>query len=189
MPTSSSSSAGAEDRQLVGRFLAERSEEAFRTLYRAHTPALYGFALRLTRGNEDAAQDVVQETWVRAVGKLAGFRWQSSLKTWLHAVALNLHREQLRRRATADAKQGELRRRFAVVHGGVGRTMDLEQGLRELPDGQREVMLLHDVEGYTHEEIGELLGIASGTSKSQLARARRAMRAWLDGKEGSTHAR
>lgn len=190
MPTSSSSSVAADDRELVRRFLRSGSERAFRALYRAHAAPLYGFALRLTRGDEAAAQDIVQDTWVRAVARLGEFRWQSSLKTWLHAVALNVHREGLRRRATAQRKTEEVQRRFAVVRGGgdEGPRIDLERGVAELPDGQREVLLLHDIEGYTHEEIAALLDIAEGTSKSQLSRARRAMRTWLDRQKASFHA-
>lgn len=177
------------DRPLVRRFLRTRSERAFRVLYRAHSPALYGFALRLTRGDEERAQDIVQDTWIRAVSRLHGFRWQSSLKTWLHAVALNVHREQLRRRAGEGGKRAEVRRRLAVVPApGALPRLDLERGLGELPDGQREVLMLHDIEGYTHKEIAALLEIEEGTSKSQLSRARRTLRTWLDGEGANLHA-
>lgn len=169
-----------DDRRLARDFLRTRSEAAFRALYRLHTPPLYGFALRLARGNEDEAQDIVQEAWVRAVARLDGFRWQSSLKTWLHAVALNVHRELVRRRHTVERYHNEAQRRFTVVRGGERPpALDLERAIDELPDGQREVLILHDVEGYTHEEIATLTGIAAGTSKSQLSRARQGMRAWL----------
>jgi RNA polymerase sigma-70 factor (ECF subfamily) len=181
MPTSSSSSATADDRGLVDRFLRSGDEGAFRALYRAHAPALYAFALRLTRGNEAEAQDVLQDMWLRATPKLGDFRWQSSLRTWLHSVALNVHREQLRARSRQDTRAAETRRRFSVVGGGVDAAeVDLERGIHELPDGYREVLLLHDVEGYTHKEISVLLEIEEGTSKSQLSKARRAMRTWLD---------
>jgi len=177
------------DRTLVRRFLRTRSEHAFRALYRAHSPSLYGFALRLTRGAEDRAQDIVQDTWIRAVSRLSGFRWQSSLKTWLHAVALNVHREQLRRLQGADDKRAEVRRRLTVIGArDESPRLDLERGLGELPDGQREVLILHDIEGYTHKEIAALLAIEEGTSKSQLSRARRTLRTWLDGQGVSFHA-
>lgn len=186
----------ADDRRLVKEFLGRRSEHAFRALYRVHTPALYGFALRLARGNRDEAEDIVQDAWVRAVAQLDGFRWQSSLKTWLHAVALNVYRETLRRRDTAARHRQELQRRFTVVHGDRRPPpLDLERAVRELPDGQREALVLHDIEGYTHQEIAGLLGIAEGTSKSQLSKARRALRARLsgrgddNGKERNDHAR
>jgi len=188
MPTSSSSSGAADERALVRRFLRTGSEDSFRTLYRAHTPALYGFALRLARGDEQAAQDIVQDAWVRAIGKLDTFRWQSSLKTWLHAVALNVHREGLRRRATAERHDNEAQRRFTVIRSAGEPALDIGQAINELPDGQREVLVMHDIEGYTHQEIAALLDIAEGTSKSQLSRARAALRAWMDGKGASRNA-
>jgi RNA polymerase sigma-70 factor (ECF subfamily) len=176
-----SSSAVADDRALVDRFLRSGDEAAFRALYRAHAPALYAFALRLTRGNDAEAQDVLQEMWLRATPKLGDFRWQSTLRTWLHSVALNVHRERLRKMSRQDAEAAETRRRFYVV-GATAESdeVDLERGIHELPDGYREVLLLHDVEGYTHKEISVLLEIEEGTSKSQLSKARRAMRIWLD---------
>ena len=190
MPTSSSSSAAASDRRLVQRFLRTGSERVFRTLYKRHAPALYRFALRLVRGNDGAAQDIVQETWLRAVPRLRDFRWQSSLRTWLHAVAINVHRETLRRRVVDQAKAAEASGRFTVVAGRHDLPpVDLERGIRELPDGYREVLVLHDIEGYTHKEIAALLGIEEGTSKSQLSKARRAMRTWLDSQGAELHAR
>jgi RNA polymerase sigma-70 factor (ECF subfamily) len=177
-----------DDRALVRRFLRSGSEASFRALYRAHTPALYGFALRLARGDPHAAQDIVQEAWVRAIRKLDEFRWRSSLKTWLHAVALNVHREGLRRRTTAERHDHETQHRFTVIRGAGEPALDIEQAISELPDGQREVLIMHDIEGYTHREIATLLDIAEGTSKSQLSRARAAVRARLDGKGASRHA-
>jgi RNA polymerase sigma-70 factor (ECF subfamily) len=172
----------------VRRFLRTGSEASFRALYRVHTPALYGFALRLARGDEPAAQDIVQEAWMRAIGKLGAFRWQSSLKTWLHAVALNVYREGLRHRATAERHDHEAQRRFTVVRGTGEPALDVGQAIHELPDGQREVLVMHDIEGYTHQEIAALLDIAEGTSKSQLSRARTALRALLEGKGASRNA-
>ena len=90
---------GTDDRRLVQRFLDSHDEAAFRELYRAHAAYVYRLALRLTAGKESAAQDIVQDTWMRAVPKLAQFRWQSSLRTWLCAELVNVHREELRRRA------------------------------------------------------------------------------------------
>jgi RNA polymerase sigma-70 factor (ECF subfamily) len=172
-----------DEQRWVRSYLRTRSEADFRALYRAHTPALYGFALRLARGDQDEAQDIVQDTWMRAAARLDGFRWQSSLKTWLHAVVLNVHRERLRRRAVAGRHDGEVQRRFTVLRGDrQPSAIDLERAVRELPDGQRDVMVLHDVEGYTHEEIAAMAGIAVGTSKSQLSKARRTLRARLGGR-------
>ena len=190
MPTSSSSSESADDRGLVRRFVRTRDEAAFRALYRAHAPSLYGLALRLVRGNEATAQDIVQEAWLRVVPRLGQFRWQSKLRTWLCAVVVNVHREELRRRARETERVAAARRGLNVVRGsGSVGSSDLERAIAELPDGYREVLVLHDVEGYTHKEIASMLGIEEGTSKSQLSRARRAMRTWLDTEGASFHAK
>jgi len=177
---------GADDRELVDRFLASHDEGAFRELYRAHAPRLYRLALRLTRGVESEAQDLVQETWMRATAKLRHFRWQAKLSTWLGSIVINAHRESLRRQAGEAKRIADARTRLSVV-GAATRDVspDLERAIADLPDGQREVLVLHDIEGYTHHEIAELLGVAEGTSKSQLSRARDAMRTWLS-REGAS---
>jgi len=157
------------DRLLVKAYLARRDEGSFRELYRVHTPALYRFAV--LRVGRDAAEDVVQETWLRAARGLAAFRWQASLRTWLTGIALNLCREHYRRGmglvALSDAGADGQR-----TAGGA----ELRQAISTLPDRYREVLLLHDVEGHTHAEIGTLLDISPGTSKSQLHHARRRLR-------------
>jgi RNA polymerase sigma-70 factor (ECF subfamily) len=166
------------DEELVERFLRDRDEEAFAELYRRHTRALYNFALRL--GGEAAAADVVQEAWMRAARGLARFRWQSSLRTWLFGVALNCWRETARTPAEAFA-DGETDRVGApdpVVR------LDLERAVAALAPGFRLVFLLHDVHGFTHREIADILGIEEGASKSQLSRARARLRARWSGSSG-----
>jgi len=146
----------------------------FRALYRAHTPALHLLALRLLGGAHADAEDAIQEAWIRAVRALPDFRWHSSLRTWLCGIAINCCREILRRRKplldAADA---------ADPPAPPAQSMGLESLVQSLPDGYREVLVLHDVEGYTHEEIATLLHIAAGTSKSQLSRARAVLRKTL----------
>lgn len=138
--------------------------------------------LRSARGDEEEAREIVQETWVRAVEGLEGFRWESSLRTWLVSVALNVGRERARR-AGRETPVGDVE-----MPTGVGRStvepIDLGRAIDALPDGYREVLVLHDLEGFTHEEIGGLLGVAAGTSKSQLHRARARVRARLAAAEG-----
>ena len=181
---------GADDRRLVRCFIDSHDEAAFRELYRAHAAYLYRLALRLTAGRESASQDIVQDTWLRAIPKLPQFRWQSSLRTWLCAVLVNVHREELRRRARDADRAAEARRRLSVVGDAEpNESSDLERVIAELPDGYREVLVLHDIEGYTHREIATLLGIEEGTSKSQLSRARRTLRTKLESNGVSTHAR
>lgn len=164
------------DRLLVDRFLRTRSEAAFLLLYDRHTNALYRFASRLCGGSGHEPAELVQEAWMRALGGLPAFRWGSSLGTWLCGIVLNRWRE-LRRLDERD-------RQFAVIEGSKAPgfappsvdAIALERALATLPEGYREVLLLHDLEGYTHEEIAQHFGIVEGTSKSQLHRARRALR-------------
>ena len=160
------------ERESVRRFLAGRDEASFRALYRAQTPFLYALALRLCGGRRSDAEDIVQETWVRAVSGLAGFRWESALSTWLCGIAIRCFREQVRTRR--EEPMPELPP--AAASADPEPDIDLERGIADLAPGYREVLLLHDVHGYSHEEIGRLLGIDAGTSKSQLSRAREALR-------------
>lgn len=161
------------DRPLVEAFLAGRDEGVFRELYRRHTPALYLFALRFLRGVTQDAEDAVQESWIRAVESLAAFRWQSSFRTWLFGIAVNCSREILR----ARPRQVE---EAALSQASSSQSIELEQLIRRLPDGCREVFILHDIEGYLHSEIGTQLGIAVGTSKHHLFQARRKLREGLN---------
>lgn len=169
----------ADDRSLARRVLERGDERAFRTLYRRHTPAMHRFVLRVLGGDGPEAEDVIQETWVRAVGKLAGFRWEAELRSWLTAIALNLARESLRRRARRPSAPLERTAAPAAPPARDGERIDLERAIAGLPDGCRAVFVLHDLEGFTHEEIARRLEIAVGTSKSQLFDARRALRARL----------
>jgi len=171
------------DRALAERVQSEGDEQAFRALYRRHTPRLYQFALRLLGGNELDAEDVVQETWIRATAGLGEFRWESSMKTWLTGIALNLCRGLFRRH---DRKWIEMRDDLELVTGPPREheRIDLEAAIAKLPPGYRTVVILHDVEGLTHEEIGRELEISANTSKSQLSRGRRMLRSLLEPHEG-----
>lgn len=173
------------DRQLVRAYLRTRCEEAFRTLYRRHTPALYRTAYRLSEPG--LAEEAVQEAWCRAAQHLAGFEWRSTLLTWLMGILIRCCREAQREsggvlafRTDADVENEP------AVDTRSARLDDIERALLGLPAGYREVLLLHDVEGFTHDEIARALGIAPGTSKSQLARARRALRRRLAGQGGGS---
>ena len=167
------------DRELVEAVVVNGDERAFRELYRRHTPRLYQLVLRLVESEQDA-EDIVQETWIRASEAAGNFRWESAFATWLTGIAVNRFRELLRKRnrwpsialdqvAEPESKQ---------VH--IGERIDLERALSLLPVGYRTVLVLHDLEGYRHEEIAEQLGIAPGTSKSQLFHARRYVRTLLE---------
>lgn len=169
----------SEEGALLARFRRSGDEAAFRDLYGRRTPALYGLALRLTGGVESDAAEVVQEAWVRAVRSLPRFRGRSSFGTWLAGIAVNCHRELVRRRAP----ERDLPAALPAPPAGLDPAdrITLERAVAALPTGYRTVLVLHDIEGYTHEEIAGMLSIRAGTCKSQLSRARRALRAVLDG--------
>jgi RNA polymerase sigma-70 factor (ECF subfamily) len=167
------------DRALVRAFLDGRGEAAFRELHRRHAAAVHGLIRRfLGRRLESSAEDVLQETWIRACERLADYGGRSALRTWLCGIAVNCCRELQRARARADPEP-----HAPAADTAPELRLDLARHVAELADGYREVLVLHDVEGWTHEEIAAGLGIEVGTSKSQLARARRALRRRLDGSE------
>jgi RNA polymerase sigma factor (sigma-70 family) len=172
------------DRRLVKRFIRTGAEAAFRELYRRHTPALYSLALRLVGGSEADAEDAIQDTWIRACQGLSGFQWRSSLRTWLTGILINRVRELSRERQHRG--EDELpEESLPAITARPGERIDLEQALARIPPGYRHVLVLHDVSGFTHEEISGFLRISVGTSKSQLYHARRAVRAMFRTERGS----
>jgi len=166
------------DRALAERVQRDGDDTAFRALYRRHTPRLYQFTLRVLGGNEPDAEDVVQETWLRAVERLSEFRWEAELGTWLTGIALNLCRGLFRRH---DRRWIAMREDLDLVAAPrqEHERIDLEAALTKLPPGYRTVVILHDVEGFTHEQIAERLQISANTSKSQLSRGRKLLRSLL----------
>jgi RNA polymerase sigma-70 factor (ECF subfamily) len=178
----------ADDRSLAEAVAGTGDERAFRELYRRHTPALHQLVLRMLGGVAPDAEDVVQEAWVRAVRQLAKFRWESSLRTWLTAIGLNLARETLRKRARTRTEEIDERLGLSARPVRDAERIDLERAIARLPNGYRAVLVLHDVEGFTHEEISRQLQIAVGTSKSQLFDARRAVRSLLQPPSEARHA-
>lgn len=165
-----------DDLALVDTFLRTRSEDAFDALYEAHTPVLYALAMRLMGGDEREAEDLVQESWIRAVRALPSFRARSALRSWLCGLLVNVRRERMRTEwRMVDAPGVEP----AANAGDLDDALDLERAIAALPEGARDVYVLHDVYGYTHREIGEMLGVADSTSRSQLTRARTLLRSSL----------
>jgi RNA polymerase sigma-70 factor, ECF subfamily len=167
------------DRQLVETVVINGDERAFRELYRRHTPRLYQLIYRLVESEQDA-EDIVQEAWIRASEAAANFRWESGFATWLTGIAINRFRELLRKRNRWPVLGLEAVAEPESRTEHVGERIDLERALSLLPVGYRTVLVLHDLEGYRHEEIAEQLGIAAGTSKSQLFHARRYVRTLLE---------
>ncbi|HEY7471142.1 MAG TPA: sigma-70 family RNA polymerase sigma factor [Gemmatimonadota bacterium] len=150
---------------------------AFQRLYEDHVGRVYALCLRLTADPEEAMERT-QDAFVRAWRKLGSFRGDSAFSTWLHRLAVNVvlaeRRASGRRERRTEAAGMEGPRLAPAPRPGLG--VDLERAIADLPPGARTVFVLYDVEGYRHEEIAEMNGIAPGTSKAQLHRARRLLR-------------
>ena len=154
---------------------------AFEAIYRAHAPSVHKLVQRMV-ADEQNARELTQDTFVRAWERLTSFKGQSSLRTWLHRVAVNIVLEHLR-----GARRDALRMIDADESlagrsdiGALDARMDVNAALARLPAGSRTVFVLHDIEGYSHEEIAEMTGIAQGTSRAQLFRARQRLMTILD---------
>jgi RNA polymerase sigma-70 factor (ECF subfamily) len=155
---------------------------AFRALYEHHVGRVYAVCLRLA-GNRTEAEEHTQDVFVRAWERLASFRGESAFSTWLHRLAVN---EVLQGRRTAGRRAARViltedpALLDATQAADVGQGGDLERAIAGLPEAARRVFVLHDIEGYHHEEIASMAGIAEGTSKAHLHRARRLLREALD---------
>jgi RNA polymerase sigma factor (sigma-70 family) len=174
-------SAAADSDERLIRAVAAGDDTAFRTLYRRHTPRVRALVGRMLGGHEADTDDVLQDTWVRAVVGLQSFRGDSTLGTWLSSIGIKVAWELIRRRRPGILTD-MLETPSAPMPDTIAR-VDLDVALSRLPDAYRIVVVLHDVEGYTHDEIARQLGVAEGTSKSNLSRARRALRAMLESHE------
>ena len=160
---------------------ASGDAHAFERLYRTHVARIHSLVRRML--NDEDADEVTQDVFVRAWQKLATYRGEAAFGTWLHRLAVNVI---LGRRETLGIRRQRHLDGDAALETVASRrttpeiSMDFEAALARLPDGARQVFVLHDVEGYRHEEIAGMLGLATGTSKSQLHRARMALRRHLE---------
>jgi RNA polymerase sigma-70 factor, ECF subfamily len=161
---------------------ADGDHTAFERLYRDHVGRVYALCVRMV--DEQSAEDLTQEVFIRAWRKLDTFKGQAQFGTWLHRLAVNhvlSRRETQRKREARNAGGDGLLARFtAPSRRSSGHALDIENAIGKLPDRAREVFVLYDVEGYSHDEIAGSLGVSVGTSKSQLHRARMLMRRHLD---------
>ena len=160
---------------------ASGDRRAFERLYRTHVDRVYAICTRML-ADRVLAEEVTQDVFVRVWQKLPGFRGESAFNTWLHRVAVNVV---LSRRKRASIHGARIADDDALDDSptravSVGERIDLDAAIAGLPAGARRVFVLHDVEGFTHEEIGEQLGITSGGSKAQLHRARMLLRTALN---------
>ena len=159
---------------------------AFEGLYRKHVSRVHGVILRLVGGHAGRAEDLAQEAFVRAWQALPSYRFESAFSTWLHRLAVNTALMELRaRRSRPQASDDEdaFDSIGSVDSAGhvTALSMDLERAVATLPPRARAVLVLHDVEGWKHEEIAAELGMAVGSSKAQLHRARGLLRSRLGG--------
>ena len=183
-PSNSSGDATTTDLDLAGRIRAGE-EAAFEALYRQHATRLYNLAVRMG-GRQYDADDLLQEIFLLAYRKMDTFRGDSTLGTWLYRLAMNYCLDVLRSRQTRmnqrtdsiDEPDARPLASPAAVVGAVSR-IDLERAIAALPAACRAAFLLHDVEGFGHQEVGAILGVSAGTSKSQVHKARRRIRTHL----------
>lgn len=164
--------------QLIARAI-EGDPAAQRELYDAHVDRVYRLAFRVA-GDDELARDFTQEAFIRAFDRLPTFRREASFGTWLYTIAMSVALNGIR--SIRRLRTREVPLDVAETLGDRKRIADpdlkdrLHKAIEDLPPGYRAVFLMHDLEGYTHEEIGEVLGIQSGTSKAQLFRARARLR-------------
>lgn len=166
----------------VVRRAQEGDVDAFEILYRANASAVFGLCRRMT-GDQARARELVQDIFVRAWERLTTFRGECTLATWLHRLGANVVLEHLRARKREglrmiDGDEDDFGSRSTT--GQLDARIDLDAALLRLPAGARVVFVLHDIEGYSHDEIARMTGIASGTARAQLWRARRALMTLLD---------
>jgi RNA polymerase sigma-70 factor (ECF subfamily) len=169
------------------RALLERARQgdpsALRALYDAHVERIYRLCYRLT-GLEHLARELTQDTFIRAFERIEGFREESAFGTWLHTIATSVSLNELRRRKRERDRSAPLEDATIMIAESAPRSDPvlrerLMEAVNALPEGCRTVFIMHDSEGYTHEEIAAALGVSVGTSKAQLSRARGKLRVSL----------
>jgi len=187
MPSNRSEDSRSADSTLVARCVAGEAE-AFKELYDAHATRLYNLAYRMA-GTAAEAEDLLQEIFLQAFRKLSSYRGESTIGTWLYRLAVNLCLDRLRSRqermdrvtVALDGEGGQAGGPAARRIDSVVLRLDLERAIEQLPASYKAAFLLHDVEGFEHHEVGAMLGIAEGTSKSLVHKARLRIRALLGG--------
>jgi RNA polymerase sigma-70 factor (ECF subfamily) len=178
----------APEAQFIAR-AQQGDEEAFAALFEAHKRRVYTLCLRMT-GNTAEAEDLTQEAFLQLFRKISTFRGESAFSTWLHRLAVNVVLMHLRKKGlqqvsldeTEDSQGEPVRRDYGEQDARLVMSVDrigLNRAIAELPPGYRAIFILHDVEGYEHNEIAEIMNCSVGNSKSQLHKARMKLREWL----------
>ena len=183
LPRTDAGERRAEDDGLVARLRAG-DPDAFEALYRRHASTIFGLALRMLQNRADA-EDLLQEIFLQAHSKLPSFEGRSAFGTWLYRLGVNRCLDHLRSRSAKEQARTDpltLTSSAAFPGGQRGgtRSLELERAIGELPPSSRAAFLLHDVEGYDHTEVSDMLGVAVGTSKSLVHRARMKLRGRLN---------
>ena len=175
------------------RLAQQGDERGFERIYRLHSQRVYALCLRMMRGNSAEAEELTQESFLQLFRKIGTFRGESAFSTWLHRLTFNIVLMRLRRHSfqvlsldemlepgekTAGLLQKHIGSRDLRLAGSADR-MDVEWALKQLPRGYRAVFILHDVQGYEHNEIAAIRGCSLGNSKSQLHKARARLRQLL----------
>ena len=177
---------GITEKEAIGR--AQQGDgPSFEMLYGLHKRRVYSLCLRMT-GNTAEAEDLTQEAFLQLYRKIATFRGESAFSTWLHRLAVNVVLMHLRKKGLPevsleetmepqqeDGPKKDIGARDNVLAGSIDR-VNLERAIESLPPGYRIIFVLHDVEGYEHNEIAEMMGCSIGNSKSQLHKARMKLR-------------
>jgi RNA polymerase sigma-70 factor, ECF subfamily len=174
------------------RLAQQGDERGFERIYRLHSQRVYALCLRMMRGNAAEAEELTQESFLQLFRKISTFRGESAFSTWLHRLAFNIVLMRLRKRSYQVVSMDEMLEPGENIPGlheyiggqdqrlsGSVDRMDLERALKELPPGYKAVFILHDVQGYEHNEIAAIRGCSLGNSKSQLHKARARLRQLL----------
>jgi RNA polymerase sigma-70 factor, ECF subfamily len=172
------------------RLAQQGDAAAFEALYRMHSRRVYALCLRMV-GNTAEAEDLTQEAFLQLFRKISTFRGESAFSTWLHRLAVNVVLMRLRKKSGTEAsleeitepdEEGSARRDFGSpdlrLAGSIDR-VNLQRAVEQLPPGYKAIFVLHDVQGYEHNEIAEIMGCSIGNSKSQLHKARMRLRELL----------
>jgi RNA polymerase sigma-70 factor, ECF subfamily len=174
------------------RLAQQGDERGFERLYRIHSQRIYALCFRMVKGNEAEAEELTQESFLQLFRKMSTFRGESAFSTWLHRLTFNIVLMRLRKRnyqivsldemlqptEKTAGLQKHIAERDLWLCGTVNR-VDLERAVKQLPQGYKDVFILHDVEGYEHDEIAAMRGYSTGNSKSQLHKARTRLRQLL----------
>jgi RNA polymerase sigma-70 factor (ECF subfamily) len=180
-------STSAEDKAAAQKLIRRAQAgdvDAFEILYSEHSPRIYALCLRLMAGDTSDATELLQDVFIKAWRRLDTFRGDSAFTSWLHRLTINTMLENTRSEGRRTARvlpmEDTSRLAGAARATGIDLKMDMESAIASLPKGARLAFVLHDVEGYQHQEIAEQLSVTVGTVKAQLHRARRLLRERLE---------